>query len=88
MEALPVLFDAETSPQHIPVMKEEVLALLRPQSGGRFVDGTLGGGGHAFAILVASSPHGTLLGVDQDAATLSSAAYRFSLFGERVLPSR
>jgi 16S rRNA (cytosine1402-N4)-methyltransferase len=85
MEALPVLFDAETSPQHIPVMKEEVLALLRPQSGGRFVDGTLGGGGHASAILIASSPHGTLLGIDQDAAALSSAACQFSLFGERVL---
>jgi 16S rRNA (cytosine1402-N4)-methyltransferase len=85
MEALPVLFDAETSPQHIPVMKEEVLALLCPQSGGRFVDGTLGGGGHARAILVASASQGTLLGVDQDAAALSSAASRLSLFGERIL---
>src|SRR5262249_11387938 len=85
MEALPILSDAVTSPQHLPVMKEEVLALLRPQVGSWFLDGTLGGGGHASAILAALSPQGKLLGIDQDAAALSSAVHRLARFGNRFL---
>jgi 16S rRNA (cytosine1402-N4)-methyltransferase len=85
MEALPVLLDAEVSPKHLPVMQEEVLALLRPQSGRRFLDGTLGGGGHAFAILTAAAPNSLLLGIDQDADTLSSTSRQFALFGDRFL---
>ena len=36
---------------HIPIMLDEVLELLKPSRGGLFVDGTLGGGGHAEAVL-------------------------------------
>jgi 16S rRNA (cytosine1402-N4)-methyltransferase len=84
MDALPAVFDAEASPRHLPVMQEEVLALLRPQPEGRFVDGTLGGGGHATAILT-TAPGSVLLGLDQDWDTLLATIPRLALFGERVL---
>jgi 16S rRNA (cytosine1402-N4)-methyltransferase len=59
---------------HRPVMVTEVLAALRPVPGGRYVDGTIGGGGHAAAILAASSPSGWLYGCDRDGAALEAAA--------------
>ncbi|HXG19250.1 MAG TPA: 16S rRNA (cytosine(1402)-N(4))-methyltransferase RsmH [Methylomirabilota bacterium] len=83
MEALQVVVDAETSPRHIPVMKEEVLAFLRPRSGMRFLDGTLGGGGHAAALLEASAPDGLLLGLDQDAEALALATHYLAAFEDR-----
>jgi len=55
---------------HIPVMLEEVLKFLQPRAGGLYVDGTLGGGGHAEAILERSAPGGKVLGVDSDAQAL------------------
>ncbi len=85
MEALPAFFEVEASPRHLPVMQEEVLALLRPQRSRRFLDGTLGGGGHAFAILTAAPPDSILLGLDQDADALSSITPRFAPLGERFL---
>ena len=51
---------------HKPVMLREVLAALNVRPGGRYVDGTVGGGGHADAIMEAASPGGTLLGIDKD----------------------
>jgi 16S rRNA (cytosine1402-N4)-methyltransferase len=69
---------------HITVLYDEVLRLLAPCPGGVYVDGTLGGGGHAFGILHASSPDGILLGFDRDAEALAAASRRLSSFGDRV----
>jgi len=68
---------------HKPVVRAEVLAALRPQSGGRYADGTLGGGGHAAAILAASAPDGWLYGCDRDGAALVAAQARLVEFAGR-----
>lgn len=68
---------------HIPVLLTEVLEALRPRPGGRYVDGTLGGAGHAAAMLRASGPTGWLLGVDRDGAALEAARERLADFGGR-----
>ena len=60
---------------HKPVMLREVLAGLNVKPGGRYVDGTVGAGGHASAIMDAASPGGSLLGMDKDAAALERAAH-------------
>ena len=85
MEALQPISNVETGPRHIPVMQEEVVALLRPQVGVRFLDGTLGGGGHALALLESSAPDSLLLGIDRDAAALSLAACRLAPFAKRCI---
>jgi len=59
-------------------MVAEVLAALHPRPGGRYVDGTVGGGGHATAILNASAPTGWLFGCDRDGEALEAAAQRLS----------
>ncbi|GAB6875898.1 16S rRNA (cytosine(1402)-N(4))-methyltransferase RsmH [Thermaerobacter litoralis] len=69
---------------HIPVLLEAVLAYLAPQRGGRFVDGTVGAGGHAAAILEAAGPAGQLLGIDRDPRALELARARLAPYGERV----
>jgi 16S rRNA (cytosine1402-N4)-methyltransferase len=65
---------------HQSVMIAEVLEALQPRSGGRYVDGTIGGGGHAEAILAASSPNGWLYGCDRDGAAVEAAARRLAPF--------
>jgi 16S rRNA (cytosine1402-N4)-methyltransferase len=65
-------------------MLGEVLEALRPRSGGRYVDATTGGGGHAAAILEASSPDGRLLGLDADEAALELARQALAPYGERA----
>jgi 16S rRNA (cytosine1402-N4)-methyltransferase len=74
---------ATTAPQHLPVMVAEVLSFLRPQAGMRFLDGTLGGGGHAAALLTESAPTGQLLGLDRDADALAVAESRLAPFAGR-----
>jgi 16S rRNA (cytosine1402-N4)-methyltransferase len=69
---------------HISVMPDEVLHYLAPRPGGIYVDGTLGGAGHARQILEASSPDGILVGFDRDPAALKVAAERLAEFGGRV----
>lgn len=59
-------------------MVSEVLAGLQPRPGGRYVDCTVGGGGHAEAILRAGGPTTWLLGCDQDPAALAAAAVRLA----------
>jgi 16S rRNA (cytosine1402-N4)-methyltransferase len=69
---------------HEPVLYNEVLAALAPQPGRRYVDGTLGAGGHARGLLAASSPDGELLGLDVDPAAIELAGRRLAEFGNRV----
>lgn len=68
---------------HQPVMLAEVLEALRPRSGGRYVDGTVGGGSHSAAILRASSPEGWLYGCDRDPAAVEAARERLKEFTGR-----
>lgn len=68
---------------HVPVLVSEVLSYLDVGRGGLFFDGTVGGGGHAEAILRASAAT-RVLGVDRDPAALAAARARLARFGERV----
>ncbi|HSD85685.1 MAG TPA: 16S rRNA (cytosine(1402)-N(4))-methyltransferase RsmH [Anaerolineae bacterium] len=58
---------------HQPVLYQEIIHALQPRRGGRYVDGTLGAGGHARGILEASAPDGQLLGLDVDPQALALA---------------
>ena len=73
----------ETGFHHVPIMVSEVLTLLEPSRGGVFVDGTLGGGGHAEAVLSAMPETGRLFGIDRDDDALKAAGERLSRFGDR-----
>lgn len=70
--------------RHLPVMPEEVMRLLQPRPGGIYLDGTVGGGGHARLILEASAPDGRLIGFDRDSETLGRAKQALQEFGGRV----
>ena len=68
---------------HNPVMVATVLEALRPKPGGLFADGTVGGGGHAAALLKASAPTGRLVGCDRDGMAVEAAKARLSEFAGR-----
>lgn len=72
---------------HVPIMAEEILAVLRPQPGERMVDGTLGYGGHAARLLPLLQPGGTLLGLDVDPVEQpkTEARLRAAGWGEEAL---
>jgi 16S rRNA (cytosine1402-N4)-methyltransferase len=72
------------SDYHRPVLLDESLASLALRPGSRVVDGTVGGGGHAEAILQAIAPSGTLIGLDVDEEALAACAARLAPFGDRV----
>lgn len=69
---------------HKTVLLAEVVALLEPRDGGLYADVTLGRGGHAEAILEASSPNGRLVGVDRDPSAIAASRERLARFGDRV----
>jgi len=69
---------------HEPVLREEVLRLLLTDRGGTYVDGTVGGGGHAEGICRALTPPGRLIGFDRDGDALDAAGERLRGFGEAV----
>lgn len=68
---------------HIPIMLDEVMALLRPERGGVYIDGTLGGGGHSEGILQRLPSDGKLYGIDRDGAAIAAASARLAPFGEK-----
>jgi len=70
---------------HIPVLLKETVEALAIRPGGRYIDCTVGGGGHAEAILERSAPGGQLLGIDADPEAVSAARERLSRFGSAVL---
>lgn len=70
---------------HEPVLLEEVLNLMNVQPGGTYVDGTVGAGGHAEAILRRSGPGGRLLGLDRDAESLERCRARLGGWGGRCV---
>jgi len=70
---------------HTPVMVPEIMNALDVQPGGRYIDGTLGEGGHSKSILTAAEPGGQVLGLDADAEAISVATERLAEFGDSFL---
>jgi 16S rRNA (cytosine1402-N4)-methyltransferase len=63
---------------------DEAIELLTPRGEGVYLDGTVGAGGHAEAILEASSPGGRLIGIDRDPGAIEISRERLGRFGDRV----
>ena len=70
---------------HIPVLLNEVLKYLNPQSNQNFVDATVGDGGHARAILENIAPDGKLIAIDRDVDSIVRAKSNLKEFENRVL---
>ena len=70
---------------HLPVLAEEVIAMLAPAPGSLQIDATVGGGGHTERILEAASPDGRLLGLDADGAAIARVGERLARFGDRLV---
>lgn len=69
---------------HTSVLLQETIGQLQIKPDGIYVDGTLGGGGHAYEVLRRLSEHGRLVGIDQDADAIRAASERLSEFQDRV----
>jgi 16S rRNA (cytosine1402-N4)-methyltransferase len=69
---------------HVPVLFTQVIAALAVRPGGRYIDCTLGGGGHSLAIIEGTGTHGRLLGLDRDPDALTAAKRRLEAHAERV----
>ncbi len=76
---------SRSASSHTPVLLSETLKALDVQPGGRYIDCTLGGAGHAAAILEHASPGGQLLGIDADPAAIAIARERLNPFQPAVL---
>lgn len=69
---------------HLPVLLSHVTERLAPHPNENLIDGTIGAGGHAEALLEKTGPNGRLLGLDADPSALKISAERLARFGERV----
>jgi 16S rRNA (cytosine1402-N4)-methyltransferase len=69
---------------HTPVLIRESMGLLKPRPGERYLDGTVGGGGHTQEILLRSSPDGRVLGLDWDEDAVTAARQRLSRYEDRL----
>lgn len=69
---------------HVPVLLKEVVEQMQPRPGGVYVDGTMGGGGHAEAVLRATAPDGRLIGLDWDKEALEASRVRLKEFEGRL----
>ncbi len=69
---------------HTSVLLQETIEQLKIRPDGIYVDGTLGGGGHAYEVLSRLSEHGRLIGIDQDADAIRAATQRLEPFKDRV----
>ena len=69
---------------HQPVLYQEIIHALQPRRAGRYVDGTVGAGGHARGILEASAPDGQLLGLDLDPQALAIARETLAPYEHRI----
>jgi len=69
---------------HTPVLLKEVISFLDPRPGGTYVDATVGGGGHAEAVLERSRPTGRIIGFDRDGDAIEAADKRLEKYGGRV----
>jgi 16S rRNA (cytosine1402-N4)-methyltransferase len=80
------MVDYDSGPQypHRSVLYQEIIYALRPHSPGRYVDATVGAGGHAWGIMNASKPDGKLLAFDLDPQALEIARQRLAAFHDRV----
>src|SRR5438445_12328017 len=70
---------------HTPVLLAEVIQFLQPGPRSRFIDATVGAGGHSRAILERTAPEGKLLAIDQDESALEKAKDELASFGSRVV---
>jgi len=74
-----------SAPTHIPVLPQETIRALAVQPGGRYIDCTIGAGGHAAAILDRGSPGGQLLGIDADPEAIEIAKTRLESYSNSIL---
>ena len=69
---------------HVSVLLEETIEQLHIRPDGIYVDGTLGGGGHAWEVCRRLSDKGRFIGIDQDADAIEAAGKRLAEFGDKV----
>ena len=70
---------------HEPVLLDEIIEIIDPRSGENLVDGTVGGGSHARAVLEKTSPNGKLLGIDLDDEALVESKRKLDKYFDRVI---
>ncbi len=70
---------------HIPVLLNEVIEAIDPKPGENLIDGTVGGGGHAEAVLKKTSPGGRLLGIDLDGEAIIASKRKLEKYSKRII---